>query len=84
MYKRQLFSRVQDRNYWQFDQYMRIFKPDACLLYTSIGKAFGRGGKSKYGESDDSGPQGDQLATKAGGGSSGGHCWNAADRFCSG
>ena len=25
-----LFSRVQDRNYWQFDQYMRIFKPDAA------------------------------------------------------
>lgn len=25
-----LFSRVQDRNYWQFDQYVRIFKPDAA------------------------------------------------------
>lgn len=24
-----LFSRVQDRNYWQFDQYVRVFKPDA-------------------------------------------------------
>ena len=38
-----------------------------------IGKAFGRGGKSKYGESADSGPQGANLATKDGGGSSGGH-----------
>lgn len=25
-----LFSRVQDRNYWQFDQYVRVFKPDAA------------------------------------------------------
>lgn len=25
-----LFSRVQDRNYWQFDRYVRIFKPDAA------------------------------------------------------
>ena len=24
-----LFSRVQDRNYWQFDRYVRVFKPDA-------------------------------------------------------
>lgn len=24
-----LFSRVQDRNYWQFEQYVRIFRPDA-------------------------------------------------------
>lgn len=24
-----LFSRVQNRNYWQFDQYVRVFKPDA-------------------------------------------------------
>lgn len=38
-----------------------------------IGKAFGRGDKSKYGESDDSGLRGDNLATKDGGGSSGGH-----------
>ena len=25
-----LFCRVQDRNYWQFDQYVRVFKPDAA------------------------------------------------------
>ncbi len=24
-----LFSRVQDRNYWQFEQYVRVFRPDA-------------------------------------------------------
>ena len=24
-----LFSRVQDRNYWQFEQYVRLFRPDA-------------------------------------------------------
>ena len=25
-----LFSRVQDRNYWQFSQYVRLFRPDAA------------------------------------------------------
>lgn len=25
-----LFSRVQDRNYWQFEQYVRLFRPDAA------------------------------------------------------
>lgn len=25
-----LFSRVQDRNYWQFDRYVRVFRPDAA------------------------------------------------------
>ncbi len=25
-----LFSRVQDRNYWQFTQYVRLFRPDAA------------------------------------------------------
>lgn len=41
-----LFSRVQDRNYWQFNQYVRIFRPDS----TAEQRAFERFIKHPYPE----------------------------------
>lgn len=41
-----LFSRVQDRNYWQFDRYVRVFRPDAAQKE----KAFERFVKYPYPE----------------------------------
>lgn len=42
-----LFSRVQDRNYWQFEQYVRVFRPNAA----GEQRAFERFVKHPYPES---------------------------------